>query len=88
MKDIFTKILICHDGSKYADKALAKAISLAEKFNSKLFLLYVIEKSTVDFWNNSKYVGIVSKSLEKRKKNFSSLLKKNLINFRTKKGNK
>jgi len=41
------KILVCLDGSKYSEKALKQAIKIAKKFNSKIFLIHVIESHFV-----------------------------------------
>jgi len=54
-KNDFSKILVCVDGSKYSDLALSKAISLSEKYNSKLFLVNVIDEHLIDFWNETEY---------------------------------
>ncbi len=40
-----SKILVCVDGSKCSDKAFSYAITLAEKFNSKLVAIYVVDKA-------------------------------------------
>ncbi|MDP2167358.1 MAG: universal stress protein [Thermodesulfovibrionales bacterium] len=37
-----TKILVAHDGSKLADKALKKAVEIAAKFDSSLTILSVV----------------------------------------------
>ena len=45
----FMKILVAHDGSAHADKALNEAIILAEKFEGSIILLHVAwEKSDND----------------------------------------
>jgi nucleotide-binding universal stress UspA family protein len=51
----FSSILVCVDNSKQSQKALSRAISVAEKFDSKLSMLMVIEESQVDFWNDTEY---------------------------------
>jgi len=38
-------ILVPTDFSTYSDAALKKAVELAEKFNSKIYLLHVIDKA-------------------------------------------
>lgn len=53
----FTKILVCIDNSKHSERALLKSISLAKKYNSKLFILTVIEDSLIDFWNETLFVA-------------------------------
>lgn len=39
------KILVPTDFSEHSDKALQEAISIAEKYNSKIYLLHVIDKN-------------------------------------------
>ena len=41
----FKKILVPLDGSKYSEKALGRACELVNVFDSKLVLIYVVEKS-------------------------------------------
>ena len=56
---VFSKILVCIDGSKKSQKALSKAISIAEKFDSKLMLLLVVEERQVNFWDDTEFkVGV------------------------------
>jgi len=56
---VFSNILVCVDGSKKSQKALSKAISIAEKFGSKLTILLVVEERKVDFWNDTEFkVGV------------------------------
>ena len=43
MKKDFSKILIPHDGSEIADKALENAVKFAELFQSEMILLYVVD---------------------------------------------
>ena len=38
------KILVPTDFSEHSDKALRQALDIAEKFNSKVFLLHVVDK--------------------------------------------
>ena len=55
MISVFSKILVCIDGSKKSQKALSKAISIAKKFDSKLTLLLVVEERLVDFWDDTEF---------------------------------
>ncbi|NIP62805.1 MAG: universal stress protein [Nitrosopumilaceae archaeon] len=43
VKTIFSKILVCVDGSKTADKALKKAIQISDQNKSKIAILHVID---------------------------------------------
>jgi len=51
----FSNILVCVDSSKKSHKALIKAIAIAEKFDSNLIILMVIEESLVDFWSETEF---------------------------------
>ena len=41
------KIMVCLDGSKHSEKALSQAVEIAKKFDSKIFLIHVIEPTVV-----------------------------------------
>jgi nucleotide-binding universal stress UspA family protein len=51
----FSSILVCIDNSKQSQKALSRAISVAEKFNSKLKILMVIDERQISFWDDTEY---------------------------------
>jgi nucleotide-binding universal stress UspA family protein len=51
----FSNILVCVDNSKQSQKALSRAISVAEKFDSKLSILMVVEESKVNFWDDTEF---------------------------------
>jgi nucleotide-binding universal stress UspA family protein len=51
----FSSILVCVDNSKQSQKALSRAISVAEKFDSKLSILMVVEESKVNFWDDTEF---------------------------------
>jgi len=42
----FSRILVAVDGSEYAKKAFEKSIYLAQKFNSKIDVIHVVNDST------------------------------------------
>ena len=72
----FKKILVPIDGSKYSEKALQRAIEIAERFGSKIILIYVIEKSIpVNLLDRSEYLKIIrkfgKKTLDKAKSHLS-----------------
>ena len=80
MTNNFKKILVPLDGSKYSEKALQRACELVEVFNSKLILLYVVEKSTpVNLLDRKEYMELIrkfgNKTLEKAN---HSVSKKNI----------
>jgi len=89
----FKKILVPLDGSTYSEKALKRAFYLVEAFDSKLLLLYVVEKSIpINLLDRKEYLEILrkfgNKTLQKAnvvasQKNISSklLLKEgNIVN--------
>ena len=47
MSGRYRRILVPYDGSKYYKKSLEEAIELAKKFDSKIYLLHVIDVLTV-----------------------------------------
>ena len=55
----FKKIIVPFDGSKYSEKALQKAIEIVKEFDSKIILIYVVEKSLpVNLLDRSEYLRI------------------------------
>lgn len=58
LKNPFSKILVPIDGSKNADKALNKAILIAEKFDSEIILIHVISDFIPDFSVTSEGLAI------------------------------
>ncbi len=62
MAENFSKILVCCDGSKYSEKAIRQACILAEKFSSKLTLIYVVDKTRkTDILAGNEYAEILRK---------------------------
>ena len=45
MKNDFSKILVCCDGSKYFENAIQKECDLAKKYHSELTLIHVIDRT-------------------------------------------
>ena len=76
----FKKILVPLDGSKYSEKALERACEFAKFFDSKLVLIYVIEKSIpLNFLDRKEYLKILQKFGNKILDNAnSSLLKQGI----------
>jgi len=81
------KILVCLDGSKYSKKALNQAIKIAKKFNSKIFLIHVIEPHFVVSSMQPSQIGVfdggvksntmIENSLTKAQKEGMKLFEKN-----------
>ncbi|MCI4432736.1 MAG: universal stress protein [Nitrosopumilus sp.] len=58
LKNQFSKILVPIDGSKNADKALSKALIIAEKFDSKIILIHVITDFLQEFSTTAEGLAI------------------------------
>jgi nucleotide-binding universal stress UspA family protein len=64
----FSNILVCVDNSKQSQKALSRAISVAEKFDSKLSILMVVGESLVNFWDDTEFkVGAENSQIHLKK---------------------
>ncbi len=66
----YSKILVCLDGSKNANRALSYACDLAKNYDSLLYLIHVVDKSIgPDFFDRSEYLKLLrehgTKVLEK-----------------------
>jgi len=86
----FKKILVPLDGSKYSEKVLERASNLVSAFDSKIILLYVIEKPLpINFLDRKEYLNILQKFGNKTLNKANDLLLKNGITAKTllKKGN-
>lgn len=73
MKDDYSKILVCCDGSKYSENAIRKACSLAKKYHSELTLIHVVDRTRKsDVFAGNEYTRILRRyaksTLEKAKK--------------------
>jgi nucleotide-binding universal stress UspA family protein len=69
----FSKILVCCDGSKYSEKAIRHACDLTKKYDSKLSLIHVVDKTRkTDILAGNEYTEILRKhaksTLEKAQK--------------------
>ena len=76
----YQKILVPIDGSKYSTKALKRACQFVDVFNSKLILIYVVEKSLpINLLDRKEYLSILRKFGKKTLDNANNfLLKKNI----------
>ncbi len=73
MKNDYSKILVCCDGSKYSENAIRKACSLAKKYQSELTLIHVIDRTRKsDVFAGTEYTQILRRyaksTLEKAEK--------------------
>ncbi|RMW36328.1 MAG: universal stress protein [Nitrosopumilus sp.] len=72
----FKTILVPLDGSKYSEKALQRACEIADAFDSKIILVYVVEKSLpINLLDRKEYLNILrkfgKKTLERANKTLS-----------------
>ena len=61
-KSLYMNILVPIDGSKYSEKALLHACNIAKNFESKITLLYVVEKiMPIDLLDKQGYLKTLQK---------------------------
>ena len=61
-KSLYMKILVPIDGSEYSEKSLLHACDMAKNYQSKLVLLYVVEKSfPINLLDRKEYLEILRK---------------------------
>jgi nucleotide-binding universal stress UspA family protein len=87
----FKTILVPLDGSKYSEKALQRACELVDEFDSRIILVYVVEKSIpINLLDRKEYLTILrnfgkktledaTKTLSKKGISAKSLLKEGNI---------
>ncbi|QLH03081.1 universal stress protein UspA [Nitrosopumilus cobalaminigenes] len=76
----FQKILVPVDGSPYSEKALTRASELAQVFDSKIILIYVVEKSIpINLLDHKEYLEILRKFGNKTLEKANIILSKNGI---------
>lgn len=86
----FKKILVPLDGSKYSEKALQRACEIVNAFESKIILLYVMEKPLpINLLDNKEYLEMIQKFGNKTLEKANNILLKKGITAKTllKKGN-
>ena len=76
MTNNFKTILVPLDGSKYSKKALQRASEIAHAFDSKIILLYVAEKSSVNLLDRKEYMKMLRKFGKKTLDDASKTLSK------------
>ena len=78
------KILVPIDGSKYSEKALQRACEIVNAFDSKIILLYVVEKSLpINLLDRKEYLKILRKFGNKTLEKANNVLLKKGINAKT-----
>ncbi len=76
----FKKILVPVDGSKYSDNALKRACELVEAFDSKIVVVYVVEKSIpINLLDRKEYLEILGKFGKKTLDRANTILAKKEI---------
>ncbi len=77
MSNSYKKILIPLDGSKYSEKALQRACEIANVFDSKLILIYVVEKSLpINLLDRKEYLKMLRKFGQKTIEKANSFVRK------------
>jgi len=77
MTSVYKKIIVPLDGSKYSEKALQRAGDLADAFNAKIILIYVVEKSApINLLDRKEYLELLRKFGNKVLNNATSVLSK------------
>ena len=61
MTNNFKTILVPLDGSRCSKKALQRAIEIAHAFDSKIILIYVAEKSSINLLDRKEYMSMLRK---------------------------
>ena len=80
----FKKILVPLDGSKYSEKALQRACEVVNAFDSKIILLYVVEKSLpINLLDRKVYLEILRKFGNKTLEKANNVLSKKGITAKT-----
>lgn len=80
----FKKILVPLDGSKYSEKAIQRACEVVNAFDSKLILLYVVEKSLpINLLDRKVYLKMVRKFGNKTLEKVNNVLSKKGITAKT-----
>ncbi|NND86171.1 MAG: universal stress protein [Nitrosopumilus sp.] len=83
-KNSFKKILVPLDGSKYSIKALERACDVVNSFNSKLVLIYVVEKTVpINFLDRKEYLEILRKFGKKTIDHANEILSKKGISAKS-----
>ena len=76
----FKKILVPLDGSTYSDKALKRACEFVEAFDSKIVVVYVVEKSIpINLLDRKEYLEILRKFGNKTLDRANTILSKKEI---------
>ncbi len=77
MTNNFKTILVPLDGSKYSEKALQRACEIADVFDSKIILVYVVEKSLpINLLDRKEYLTILRKFGKRTLENANKTLSK------------
>ncbi len=80
----FKTILVPIDGSKYSEKALQRACEIVRVFDSKIILLYVVEKSLpINLLDRKEYLKILRKFGNKTLEKANNVLLKKGITAKT-----
>ena len=84
MKNSFSKILVCCDGSKYSEKAIRLACELARNYDSKLTLIHIVDRTRKsDILAGNEYTQILRKYAKETLKKAQNIAKKEGFDVKT-----
>ncbi len=84
VKNNFSKILVCCDGSKYSEKAIKQACDLARKYDSELTLIHVIDRTRKsDILAGNEYTQILRKYAKETLERAQKIAKKEGFDVKT-----
>ena len=83
MTSNFKTILVPLDGSRCSKKALQRAIEIAHAFDSKIILVYVAEKSSINLLDRKEYMSMLRKFGKKTLDDANKKLVKNKISSKS-----
>ena len=82
--ELYPKILVCCDGSKYSERAIVHACNLAKNYDSTLSLIYIVDKSVgLDIFDRRDYLKVLKKYGVKVLKKASWIAKERGVNAKT-----
>jgi len=84
LKNSFSKILVCCDGSKYSEKAIRLACELARNYDSKLTLIHIVDRTRKsDILAGNEYTQILRKYAKETLKKAQNIAKKEGFDVKT-----
>ena len=83
-RSLYTKILVCCDGTKYSEKALLHACDMAKESHSQISIIYVVDSALgLDVFDRKEYLKILRKYGEKILNKFEVIATKKGVDVKT-----